>query len=218
MDIFEEIKFPLTDRDWIKKVLIGGILNIIPFLNLISSGYNLKVMKKAIENNSGMPEWDDWGTLFIRGLMAFIISLIYLIIPIIVLLVSLGGIVFALISAILSGDKGMAIGVMGGGIGGIMIGLVLMLVFGFLIPMALSMFVNEDNISAAFRFKEVLSRIGSVLGDYLTAYFVLIVLFFILGLFNSIPFLGFLIMIFGGFYIGVVGADMFGRVYSKSRA
>lgn len=217
MDIFEEIKFPLTDRDWIKKVLIGGILNIIPFLNLISSGYNLKVMKKAIENNSGMPEWDDWGTLFIRGLMAFIISLIYLIIPIIVLLVSLGGIVFALISAILSGDKGMAIGVMGGGIGGIMIGLVLMMVFGFLIPMALSMFVNEDNISAAFRFKEVLSRIGSVFGDYLTAYFVLIVLFFILGLFNSIPFLGFLIMIFGGFYIGVVGADMFGRVYSKSR-
>ena len=216
MDIVEEIKFPSTNKDWVKKVLIGGILNIIPIVNFLSSGYNLKVMKKGIEGNSEMPEWEDWGNLFVRGLIAFIITLVYLLIPIIVLLISLGGIVFAVLSAALSGDMSMAIGAIGGAIGGILISLVLMLILGFLIPMALSMYIKEDNISAAFRFGEVLSRIGSVFGDYLTVFIVLIVLWIILGIFSFVPILGFLIMIFGGFYIAVVGANMFGKVYAKS--
>jgi len=216
MDIVEEIKFPGTNRDWLIKVLIGGILNIIPIVNLLSSGYNLKVMKNGIEGKSEMPEWGDWGNLFVRGLIAFIISLVYLLIPIIVLLISLGGIVFAVLSAALSGDMSMAIGAIGGAIGGILISLVLMLILGFLIPMALGMYMKEDNISAAFRFGEVLSRIRSVFGDYLMVFIVLIVLWFILGLFSFLPILGFLIMIFGGFYIAVVGANMFGKVYAKS--
>jgi hypothetical protein len=52
--------------------------------------------------------------------------------------------------------------------------------------------------------------------DYLTVYIVLIVLSFILSLFGTIPILGVFIMIFGGFYIAVVGANMFGKVYAKS--
>ena len=216
MDIVEEIKFPSTDKDWIKKVLIGGILNVIPLLNLLSSGYNLKVMKNGIESKSGMPEWEDLGNLFVKGLIAFIISLVYLLIPIIVLLISVGGIVFSVLSAAFTGDMSMAFGAIGGAVGGILIGLLLMLIFGFLIPMALSMYIKEDNISAAFRFAEVLSRIKKVFGDYLTVFIVLIVLWFILGLFSMVPLLGFLIMIFGGFYIAAVGANMFGKVYAKS--
>lgn len=216
MDIVDEIKFPSTNRDWVKKVLIGGILNIVPIVNFLSSGYNLKVMKNGIEGKSEMPEWEDWSGLFIRGLIAFIISLVYLIIPIIVLLISVGGIIFAVLSAAISGDMSMAIGAIGGAVGGILIGLVLMLILGFLIPMALGMYIKEDSIGAAFRFTEVLSRIRSVFGDYLTVYIVLIVLWFILGLFGSVPILGIFIIIFGGFYIGVIGANMFGKVYAKS--
>jgi hypothetical protein len=216
MDIVEEIKFPGTNEDWLKKVLIGGILNIIPIVNLLSSGYNLKVMKNGIEGKSEMPEWGNWSDLFIKGLIAFVISLVYLIIPIIVLLISLGGIIFAVLSAAISGDMSMAIGAISGAIGGILIGLALMIILGFLIPMALGMYIKEENIGAAFRFTEVLSRIRSVFGDYLTVYIVLIILWIILGLFSAIPILGIFIMIFGGFYIAVVGANMFGKVYAKS--
>ena len=216
MDIIEEIKFPSTNKDWGLKVLIGGILNMIPIINFLSSGYNLKVMKEAIENKPEMPQWGDWGNFFVKGLIAFIISLIYLLIPIIVLLVSLGSMAFAIISGAVSGDKSMALGAMGGAIGGILISLVLMIIFGFLIPMALAMYIREDNISAAFRFGELLSRIRSVFGEYLTVYIVLIVLSFVLSLFSAVPILGFLIIIFGGFYIEVVGANMFGKVYAKS--
>ncbi len=218
MDIVEEIKFPSTNRDWAQKVLIGGVINIIPFINFLSSGYNLKVMKGAIDGRPEMPEWNDLGDLFIRGLIAIVISIVYLIIPIIVLLISLGGIVFAALSGGLSGDMGMALGAIGGAIGGILISLALFLILGFLIPMALGMYIKEDNMGAAFRFGEVLSRIKSVFVDYLTVYIVLIILWIILGLFISVPILGFLILIFGGFYISAVGANMFGKVYAKSTA
>jgi hypothetical protein len=30
MDIMEEIKFPSKDSEWIQKVLIGGVIAIIP--------------------------------------------------------------------------------------------------------------------------------------------------------------------------------------------
>jgi hypothetical protein len=228
MDIVEEIKFPSTNRDWIQKVLIGGIINIIPIINFLSSGYNLKVMGGAIEGRSEMPEWRDWGNLFVKGLIAFVISIVYMIIPIGVILISLGGMVFTIFSELLppflsggaehvySRDPGMAIGAIAGAIGGILIGLVLMLIFGFLVPMALAMFIKEDNLGAAFRFGEVISRIRSVFGDYLTVYLILIVLWIILGLFGSVPVLGFFIVMFGGFYIAVIGSNMFGKVYARS--
>jgi len=69
-------------------------------------------MKEAIENKPEMPQWEDWGNFFVRGLIAFIISLIYLLIPIIVLLVSLGSMAFAIISGAVSHDKSFALGAM----------------------------------------------------------------------------------------------------------
>jgi len=72
---------------------------------------------------------------------------------------------FAVISAAVSHDKSFALGAMGGAMGGILISLVLMIIFGFLIPMALAMYVKEDNMSAAFRLGELLSRIKSVFGN-----------------------------------------------------
>src|SRR5512139_1984277 len=128
MDIVEEIKFPSKDSEWIPKVLIGGIVALIPILNLIAGGYFLKVMKGAMDDKSGMPKWDDWGNLFINGLMAAIIGLIYMIIPILILAVSAGSI----ITAALSGNTELLFGALAGAVGGVLIALLLVLIFGFL--------------------------------------------------------------------------------------
>ncbi len=213
MEIVEEIKFPSKDNEWILKILIGGIINIIPIVNLISFGYLLKVMKGSIDGKPGLPKWDDWGNLFMNGLIAAIIGLIYMIIPILIFLISGGSIV----AAALSGDTGLLMGAIAGAMGGILIALLLVLIFGFLLPMALSMYVRENNFGAALRFNEVISRIKSVFGDYLTVYIVVIALFFILGVLNGIPVLGTLIMIFGSFYIGAVAYNMFGEVCARSK-
>ena len=214
MDITEEVKFPTKDSEWIQKILIGGIIGIIPIINLIRYGYILKVIKEATEGNHGMPKWEDWGNLFINGLIAFIISLIYLIIPILIMLVSAGGVM----TAALSGNMNLMYGMMAGAVGGILIGLLLALVFGFMVPMALAMYTKENSFGAAFRIGEVLSRIKSVFADYVTVYVVLIALMFILFLLSFIPVLGTLIVIFGSFYVTVVAFNMFGIVYAKSSA
>ena len=84
--------------------------------------------------------------------------------------------------------------------------------------MALAMYAKEDSMGAAFRFGELLSRIKSELGDYIIVFIVVFVLFSVLAMIAGIPFLGFLIFIFGKFYIFVVAADMYGRVYAQSKA
>ena len=84
--------------------------------------------------------------------------------------------------------------------------------------MAVSMYIKEDSIGAAFRIGELLSRIKSVLGDYLVVIVVVFILFFILGMIASIPFFGWLIFLLGKFYILIVAASMYGKVYDQSKA
>ena len=213
MDIMEEVKFPTKDSEWIVKVLIGGIILIIPIVNFISYGYSVKVMKRAIGGNPGLPKWEDWGDLFIKGLMAFIIELIYLIIPILVIGISIGGALMAMFTGELETLETTLVGAMGG----ILIGLILALIASLLIPMALSMYVKEDSVGAAFRIGEVISRIRSVIGEYIVIYIVLIVLGIILGALSRIPILGFLILVFGGFYTMLIAFNMFGKVYTRSK-
>lgn len=213
MDIIEEIKFPSKDSEWIQKVLIGGIVFVIPIVNLIVCGYLLKVMRGAMDNKPSMPKWEDWGNLFINGLIAAIIGLIYMIIPILILGASAGSIIMAAISE----NPEMLFTAIAGAFGGLLIAGLLALIFGFLLPMALSLYVKENSIGAAFRFKEVLSRIKSVFGDYLMVYIVVIALSFILVVLSRIPVLGLLIMIFGNFYIGAVAYNMFGEVCTRSK-
>ena len=213
MDIIESVKFPSTDVGWIKKILIGGILLIIPIINLIVGGYYIKTLRGSIEGKPGLPEWDDWGDLFIKGLMVAIIVFIYSLIPLIVLFVSTGGAVTAAIS---SGD--FSAGSMSAIVGGSMFSVVLMLIVCLVLPMALSIYAKEDSIGAAFRIGEILSRIKSVPGDYIITIIVLYALLFIVNLVATIPIIGWVIIIFANFYIALVASKMFGEVYASSNA
>lgn len=213
MDIIESVKFPSTDVGWIKKILIGGILLIIPIINLIIGGYYIKTLRGSIEGKPGLPEWDDWGDLFIKGLMVAIIVFIYSLIPLIVLFVSIGG---ALTAAISSGDFSATS--MSAIVGGSLFSVVLMLIVCLVLPMALSIYAKEDSIGAAFRIGEILSRIKSVPGDYIISIIVLYALLFIVNLVAAIPILGWVIIIFANFYITLVASKMFGEVYASSNA
>jgi len=218
MEIGESIKYPTTDNDWIKKVVIGGILGMIPIVNFIVQGYYLKILKGSIENKSGMPEWEDWGNLFIKGLIVFIISIIYMLIPIIVISISVGG---AILAAVSGGTEAM-IAAIGAAAGGLLIAFILMLISLLLLPMALAIYAKEESFGSAFRFGEIINRIFSNFGSYILVYLVIIVLGIIVGIItgilNIIPYLGMVIAIFANFYIVAVAANMFGEVYTNSKA
>ena len=67
------IKYPSTG--WIK-VLILGVILIIPIVNFIGWGYLLRIMKATFTGFNELPDFDDIGDLFIDGLKIFVIFLI----------------------------------------------------------------------------------------------------------------------------------------------
>lgn len=213
MDIVETVKFPGNDNEWIKKILIGGLLMLIPIINFIALGYYIKTLRRGIDGESALPEWDDWGDLFIKGLIVVIVVFIYMLIPLAVLFLSIGG---AAISSVTSGDITPAS--IGAIIGGSLIFLLLLLIVFLLLPMALSMYAKEDSIGAALRLGEILSRIRSIIGEYIIALIVLLALMLIVSFISLVPFIGWVVVIFAEFYVGLVAAHMFGNIYATSSA
>ncbi|MEM8531841.1 MAG: DUF4013 domain-containing protein, partial [Chloroflexota bacterium] len=108
MDIGKAFSYVFDDERWVTKVLLGGLLFLIPIVGQIAlSGYMIKVAKNVVRNHpQPLPEvFDNFGETIVQGLYAFVINLVYFI-PYILL-----AIVFSCIPGILGagGDSGEAI-------------------------------------------------------------------------------------------------------------
>ncbi|MBC8450204.1 MAG: DUF4013 domain-containing protein [Chloroflexi bacterium] len=98
MDIGKSITFIFEDPDWLKKVAIGtglillGMIFMVVLIGLVPliivTGYTVVLIKNVMDGvEHPLPEWEDWGDLFMRGLKIFLIQLIWAI-PLII--VSMG--------------------------------------------------------------------------------------------------------------------------------
>ena len=85
-------KYPSTG---LIKVLILGIIMIIPIVNFIGWGYLLRIMKATFTGFNELPDFDQVGDLFIDGLKILVIFLIAAVPVIIVYLI----IIFSAIAA-----------------------------------------------------------------------------------------------------------------------
>jgi len=142
------------------------ILSIIPIVNFIAFGAYAKTLKGED------PELKGVGRNFVRGLLLFILFLIYCIIPIVI------SWLISLISPVL------------GGIAGFILGTIAAL---FLIP-ACVRYVRSGEFSQAFGLSALSEMIKGVgWGRYVLAIIILAVFFGILGLLCCIPFVGWII-------------------------
>ena len=214
MDYGKIIKFPMDDKDWVMKIIIGGILSIIPIINFIAYGYMLKVMKNSINKTPGMPEWKGFTDFFVKGLIIFIIELIFMIVPLIIFGAIAGFSALSAVTGGLSDPLSFVLAILPA----LFVGGILFLIIGFILPMAISMYAKSDNFGDAFKFSEIFNRIKSIFGEYLISYIVIIIFGIILGLIMLIPVIGWIIGFFGTFYLGVVALNMFGELYLKSKA
>jgi len=73
--------FMFEDKRWFDKILIGGLFCLLSFVFIGAPfvlGYILEVAKRSSENKEvPLPEWDDLGNKFTRGLVFLIILIIY---------------------------------------------------------------------------------------------------------------------------------------------
>ncbi|EDY84002.1 hypothetical protein VDG1235_3629 [Verrucomicrobiia bacterium DG1235] len=84
MPTIEQVsKRVFSDNNWLKKCAIGGVLSIVPIVNIVALGYLYQLF---IQGRSGkgisLPEWDDLKTLFLDGLRFLVIGLIFAGLPI----------------------------------------------------------------------------------------------------------------------------------------
>jgi hypothetical protein len=217
LDVGKALGFPFEDKDWIVKILIGGILLLIPIVNFIVFGYAFKVLQKAArEGVYEFPAWGDWVSLFGQGFFVFLVGLVYFLVP---------GILYAIGAVFIGGSilagAGHSYGALplvGMGILFLALGGVIGLVISLIVPMAMTVYAATGEFGQAFNFGGIFSRISSNAGNYVVAILIYIGLGIVLGIVSKIPLLGLIIDIFAGFYVAVVMSYLFGSVYRGNAA
>ena len=157
VDYISAVKLPFTD--W-KKYGISFLLLFIPFISIITGlffyGFGLKLAKKAIAKKTALPEYQDWGKLFVSGLLVYIATLIYMI-PLIVL----AGVTFG--SALLGLVSGQAVDLFSGSFIGMGIFTALLgLLTLYILPSVFVHYANKDSFAAAFEIKSVFQKAFTV--------------------------------------------------------
>jgi Protein of unknown function (DUF4013) len=93
MDIGRAFTYAYKDPKWPTKVLIFGLLGLIPIFGwCVDLGYSLRIIRNVVNGNDvPLPEWDNIGVIFADGLKAFFVALIWSVPAIII------GVIFGLI-------------------------------------------------------------------------------------------------------------------------
>ncbi|RLG13652.1 MAG: hypothetical protein DRN71_04405 [Candidatus Nanohalarchaeota archaeon] len=199
------IKRPVQD---IKKLAIGCVLNVVPVVNFIVTGYILKAAKKTMKKRNDLPEWNAWGDLFMTGLLAIGIVLIYSLPGLALLFAGFGAMVFGVIAGGASVNMSMALA---GGTIMIAVTLLLLVSAMFVAPMAVMHYIDKGDFSAAFAIKSVFKK--SVTADYGVAWVVMLIYgSAIMYISMMVPYVGIAI---GGYIIGLTAVTVFAGVYSK---
>ncbi|NOQ55195.1 MAG: DUF4013 domain-containing protein [Nanohaloarchaea archaeon] len=201
------IKRPFQD---IKKLLIGTVLGMIPIVNLLVSGYLVDSAKKTMKKKAELPEWENWGDLFIKGIMVTLIGFIYMIPAIIVLGAGIWSIVIAALAAGTLTATTIAGAIAGGSII-LLSGILLLFLTVFIIPMALMSYVDEGNLIDAFAVRDILKKVFT--GQYIMAWLVMSVVYMILSpIILILPVVG---LGMYSFIAGVISFTIFAEVYKE---
>jgi hypothetical protein len=153
MGYIEAIKRPFGDMT---KLVIGVVISLIPIVNFIGIGYFLQCAKLTFKKDEKLPEWTDWANLFITGLVAAIICLIWAIPTMLVAWITIGSVLSSASGAMLTGGMTAFASAIMASIGTLMVGLAVTLVvgiiFGLLGCAAVLRYAEKGKFAAAFEF------------------------------------------------------------------
>lgn len=124
---------------------VAGLAIISFIILLIINGYQYSVIKYAVDKKTDLPEFSDILNLLLNGLKYFLVSLIYNIIPIIVLIAGFE------LQSIQNGDYIISV-----------ISILLFIICNFLLIMALANMVDSNKFKKAFDLKEIIGKISDL--------------------------------------------------------
>lgn len=210
------LSYPLQGDSALGRIIVGGLLGfgsflIIPAFALL--GYLVWVLGGAARGEEEPPAFDNWGEMIVEGLKATVVTLVYGIVPFVLVFVS----VFVIAGGGASGSE-VGMGILGGiGLLGMLVSIVAMFLLYYLIPAALTNMALEGSIEAAFDFGTIKQAVLSA--DYLIAWlipFVLAILANVVTAVLAVTIIGLLAVPFIQFYIQVAAFYMFGAAFGEA--
>lgn len=211
--IEDAVTYPMESDEWIPTVLVGGVLTLLGFLVVpifLVSGYVVRAIRSNLEDEPEPPTFGDWEELLVDGLQAAVIGFVYMLLPLIVMSVTVGGAVLAMATG---SDAGVAAG-LGGMMVGMLVSFLLFVVFGYLSAVAVVNFAREERFGAGFDV-DVIRDVGFDT-DFAVPYLLSIAVFVAASLFNVVPFVGNLVAVFASFYAAIVAANLWADGFTQA--
>jgi len=167
MDIGKSFTFVFDDPDWLKKILIGGLITMIPIVNFAAMGYVAELVRTIRdEPNAPLPEWDNFGGYFSDGLKLLVAFIVYSLPLLLIMCVFFG------VTAAMGGFSENIDDTTGGLMVAFMLPMqCLMFFFGIIpvifMPAIFAQFADEGTIGATIRFGEIFGFIRENMTDYI---------------------------------------------------
>lgn len=210
----DSLSYPTTGESGLARILIGGVLGVLSILlfpSFIVYGYMVRAMAASSRDVAEPPAFEDWGGLFVDGVKAAVVGIAYSLVPIVLMLLTVG-----MLSAG-SSAGGNAGGLLAGfGAFGLFVVVLLIFAIQYVLPAALTNLGREGNLGAAFDFDTLKPVLTS--GEYIKA----VVLTFGVALVGGIAFMvfalftlgvGYLAAPFFYFWLYLAGSYMFGTAF-----
>jgi len=192
--VADTLAFPFRGPNWKSKLLIAVLLGIGGMFTFFIStlflgGYFVRLMRRVILEDAApaLPDWDDWGRLFIDGLKLAVASLVYSL-PLVVLF-GLGYTLYlvpVILSSSAESDEAVtSLILLGMGAGWCLfgIGMLFTAFLMFVLPAALAHLAAHSSFAAAFHIRSWWAIFRRSFWDFLTA---TVVLFGLVGLLSLV--------------------------------
>lgn len=150
----EALRFASSDSSWISKMILGGLVSMIPVLGyFLVQGYLIEVIRRVVNNDSEkLPQWDNWGQKFGDGLAYIFLAII--LVGSFVFPLALPGFLFLLMGE----ELGLWVSYLGAALGGT--------IGGFFLPVGLGRYATTGRVTSALQFGAMWAQISPHFGRY----------------------------------------------------
>jgi hypothetical protein len=216
MNIERSFKFVFQEKNWLAKVVVGGLMILFSFLIiplLIYLGYLIEVTKRVIKSEEQLlPDWDNIGRKISNGFKFLVVIIVYLI-PLFLLL-ALSAPFF---KSDFNGFRGREIVAM------LYLGdlswLFLLSAFVYLIllylafPFIVGKYAENESLNDAFAISDISKMLRENFGDAVIVFLLTVFVQILASLGVVFFFIG---VIFTGFWANVVVYYLYGELYLKA--
>ncbi|MEN3038815.1 MAG: DUF4013 domain-containing protein [Candidatus Kryptonium sp.] len=229
MNIERGFRFVFQEKNWLGKIIVGGVMLLFSFLIipiLIYYGYLVEVTRRTIKGEEQLlPEWDEIGRKLVSGFKLVVIIIIYLIPLLVLLIISIPFADFdfefedfknreitAFLPLLLSNlfIQGEFTGI---SLLLLLSSLVYMFLFVLILPFIIGKFVENESINDAFAISEIFSIFRDNIGDAIIVFLLTIFLQLIASLGLALCFVGILLT---NFWANIVQYYLYGELFKKA--